>query len=75
MSESPSWKPAGLQGQPTVAELVARHDHREPTATIQVPNRGLPLPGVSGPSGIRVAPNSGDWFERVRGKKDWAQEL
>jgi hypothetical protein len=76
MTEPTRWKPAGLNGQPTAAELTARHTGREPLAGTSVPNRGLPLPGVPGPSGIRVA-SGGDWRERcrARGKTDWSQEL
>jgi hypothetical protein len=70
-----TWKPAGVNGQPSAKQLAARHQQREAPANVPAPRPGLPLGGVSGPSGVRIAVNSGDWRERVRGKRNWSQEL
>jgi hypothetical protein len=73
--EQQTWQPAGADGQPSVEELASRHHQTEVPANIPAPPPGLPLPGVSGASGVRVPPYSNDWRDRVRGKKNWTQEL
>jgi hypothetical protein len=75
MSSSKDWKPAGINGQPSAEELSSRHTQNEPSANLPRPHPGLPLPGISGPNGVRIARDLGDWRQRVRGKRKWTQFL
>jgi len=75
VSNSEDWKPAGIKGQPSAEELASRHTQSEMPANMPAPHPGLPLPGISGPNGIRAPTEGGDWRERVRGKRNWTHEL
>lgn len=55
--------------QPTREELAARHHQTEVPANIPAAPIGLPLPGVSGPNGIRQVPrpSSTSWDGTLKG--------
>lgn len=55
-----------IRKQPTVAELAARHTQHEVPANIPAPRPGLPLSGLSGPSGIRTGGSIDAWNRKLR---------
>ena len=57
------------------AELASRHTQTAVPANFPAPSVGIGLPGISGPGGVRLAPGGGSWQERVRGRRNWSQEL
>lgn len=72
----PEWKPAGINGQPTRAQLAARHTQYSMPANIPKPaSMTLGLPDLPGPHGIRQMAPTGTRDGWRHGGADWKQHL